>query len=118
MGAGESGVGSAILARKQGFSVLVSDAGKIKPEYRQTLQDMNFAFEEGGHTESRILEATTVIKSPGIPDKAPMIKLLHEKGIPVISELEFGGRYSKAKHVCITGANGKTTTTPDDLPYS
>ena len=111
LGAGESGVGSAILARKQGFSVLVSDAGKIKPAYRQALLDMGFDFEEGGHTESRILEAYTVIKSPGIPEKAPMIKLLHEKGIPVISELEFGFRYSRAKHICITGSNGKTTTT-------
>ncbi|MDD4644611.1 MAG: UDP-N-acetylmuramoyl-L-alanine--D-glutamate ligase [Bacteroidales bacterium] len=111
LGAGESGVGSAILARKQGFSVLVSDAGKIKPAYRQALLDMGFDFEEGGHSESRILEAQTVIKSPGIPEKAPMIKLLHEKGIPVISELEFGFRYSRAKHICITGSNGKTTTT-------
>jgi UDP-N-acetylmuramoylalanine--D-glutamate ligase len=111
LGAAESGVGSAILARKQGYDVWVSDAGKIKPEYRQILEEMNFAFEEGGHTESIILEAHTVIKSPGIPDKAPMIKLLHEKGIPVISELEFAARYTKAKLICITGANGKTTTT-------
>jgi UDP-N-acetylmuramoylalanine--D-glutamate ligase len=111
LGAAESGVGSAILARKQGYDVWVSDAGKIKPEYRQILEEMNFAFEEGGHSESIILEAHTVIKSPGIPDKAPMIKLLHEKGIPVISELEFAARYTKAKLICITGANGKTTTT-------
>jgi len=111
LGAGESGVGSAILARKQGFSVLVSDAGKIKPEYKQALVEMEFEFEEGGHTESKILEAITVIKSPGIPDKAPLIQLLHNNGIPVISELEFAGRYSRAKHICITGSNGKTTTT-------
>ena len=111
MGAGESGVGSAILARKEGFSVLVSDAGTIKPDYRQTLLERDIEFEEGGHTESRILEAATVIKSPGIPDKAPLIRLLHEKGIPVIAELEFAGRYSHAKHICITGSNGKTTTT-------
>ncbi|MFA5815168.1 MAG: UDP-N-acetylmuramoyl-L-alanine--D-glutamate ligase [Bacteroidales bacterium] len=111
LGAGESGVGSAILARKAGFSVLVSDAGKIKPDYKQTLLDMDFELEEGGHTEARILEANTVIKSPGIPDKAPLIKLLHEKGIPVISEMEFAARYSRAKHICITGTNGKTTTT-------
>jgi UDP-N-acetylmuramoylalanine--D-glutamate ligase len=111
LGAGESGVGSAILARKQGFTVLVSDAGKIKPEYKQTLIEMEFEYEEGGHTESKILEAITVIKSPGIPDKAPMIQLLHNKGIPVVSELEFAARYSRAKHICITGSNGKTTTT-------
>jgi len=110
LGAGESGVGSAILARKAGFSVLVSDAGKIKPDYKQTLLDMDVEFEEGGHTESRILEANTVIKSPGIPDKVPLIKLLHEKGVPVISELEFAARYSHAKRICITGSNGKTTT--------
>lgn len=111
LGAGESGVGSAILARKEGFSVWVSDAGKIKPEYKQTLLDLNFEFEEEDHTESRILEADTVIKSPGIPEKATIIKLLHEKGVPVISELEFAARYSRAKHICITGSNGKTTTT-------
>jgi UDP-N-acetylmuramoylalanine--D-glutamate ligase len=111
LGAGESGVGSAILARKMGFSLLVSDAGKIKPEYKQTLLDMDLEFEEGGHSESRILEATTVIKSPGIPDKSPLIVLLRQKGIPVISELEFAWRYSRAKHICITGSNGKTTTT-------
>jgi UDP-N-acetylmuramoylalanine--D-glutamate ligase len=111
LGAGESGVGAAILARKQGYSVLVSDAGIIKPDYRQILVDKDFDFEEGGHTESRILEAVTVIKSPGIPEKAPLIRLLHEKGIPVISELEFAFRYSRAKHICITGSNGKTTTT-------
>ncbi|MCX6226785.1 MAG: UDP-N-acetylmuramoyl-L-alanine--D-glutamate ligase [Bacteroidia bacterium] len=110
LGAGESGVGSAILARKAGYSVLVSDAGKIKPEYRQTLTDMDFEFEEGGHTESRLLEADFVIKSPGIPEKAPMIRLLHEKGIPVISELEFAAKYTDAKLICITGSNGKTTT--------
>jgi UDP-N-acetylmuramoylalanine--D-glutamate ligase len=111
LGAGESGVGSAILARKEGFDVFVSDAGSIKPDYRQTLTSMDFEFEEGGHTESRILEAHTVVKSPGIPEKAPIIRLLHENGIPVISELEFAVRYSRARHICITGSNGKTTTT-------
>ncbi len=79
LGAGESGVGSAILAVKQGFEVLVSDAGTIKPEYRQVLVDRGIAFEEGHHTASRILEAAEVIKSPGIPDKAPLVKLIHEK---------------------------------------
>jgi UDP-N-acetylmuramoylalanine--D-glutamate ligase len=111
LGAGESGVGSAVLARKQGYGVFVSDAGKIKPEYRQALTERELEFEEGGHSESRILGADTVIKSPGIPDKAPVIKALHAKGIPVISELEFGARYCTAKLICITGSNGKTTTT-------
>jgi len=111
LGAGESGTGAAILARKAGYDVLISDAGMIKPGYKQTLIDLGFDFEEGGHTESAILDAKTVVKSPGIPDKAPLIKLLHEKGIPVVSELEFAGRYSRAKHICITGSNGKTTTT-------
>lgn len=111
LGAGESGVGSAILARKEGFSVLVSDSGKIRPDYRQALLDLSVEFEEGGHTESRVLEADRVVKSPGIPEKAPLIRLLHDKGIPVISELEFAAPYSRARHICITGSNGKTTTT-------
>ena len=111
LGAGESGVGSAILAVKQGYSVLVSDAGIIKPEYRRVLEERRIEFEEGGHSADRILESSEVIKSPGIPDKAPLIKQLHERGIPVISELEFGCRYTRAKHICITGSNGKTTTT-------
>jgi UDP-N-acetylmuramoylalanine--D-glutamate ligase len=111
LGAGESGVGSAVLAAKAGYSVLVSDAGKIRDDYKSTLIERGFEYEEGGHTESRILEAETVIKSPGIPEKAPLVKLLHEKGIPVISELEFASRYTQAKLICITGSNGKTTTT-------
>ncbi len=111
LGAGESGVGSAILAKKQGMQVLVSDAGKIKPEYQQTLEEYGIEYEAGGHTESRILAADRVVKSPGIPDKAPLIKKLHEAGIPVIAELEFAAPFTKARHICITGSNGKTTTT-------
>jgi UDP-N-acetylmuramoylalanine--D-glutamate ligase len=111
LGAAESGVGAAILARKQGFEVFVSDLGTIKEKYRKELADRAFDFEEGRHTEEKILNADVVIKSPGIPDKAPIIKKLKERGIPVISEIEFAGRYTTAKKICITGSNGKTTTT-------
>jgi UDP-N-acetylmuramoylalanine--D-glutamate ligase len=111
LGAAESGVGSAILAKKLGIEVFVSDAGKIKEEYKKDLSDHGIAFEEGIHTEAKILDATEVIKSPGIPDKSPIIKSLHKKGIPVISEIEFAGRHTNAKMICITGTNGKTTTT-------
>lgn len=111
LGAAESGVGAAILARKQGFDVFVSDLGSIKEKYRKELISRSFEFEEGKHTEEKILNADLIIKSPGIPDKAPLIKKLKEAGIPVISEIEFAGRYTSAKKVCITGSNGKTTTT-------
>lgn len=111
LGAAESGIGAAILARKQGFDVFVSDFGSIKEKYRQELIDRQFDFEEGKHSEEKILNADLVIKSPGIPDKAPLIIKLKEKGIPVISEIEFAGRYTNAKKICITGSNGKTTTT-------
>ena len=111
MGAAESGIGAAILARKQGFDVFVSDKGAIKEKYRNELVSRQFEFEEGIHSEDKILDAGLVVKSPGIPDKAPLIKLLKEKGIPVISEIEFAGRYTNAKKICITGSNGKTTTT-------
>ena len=111
LGAAESGIGAAILARKQGYEVFVSDLGSIKENYKSELVHRGFEFEEGMHTEEKILNADLVIKSPGIPDKAPMIKKLKEKGIPVISEIEFAGRYTSAKKVCITGSNGKTTTT-------
>lgn len=111
LGAGESGVGSAILAQKLGMEVWLSDKGKIKDKYISMLQDANIPYEQGMHTEEKILDATEVIKSPGIPEKAPLIKKLREKGIPVISEIEFAGRYTDAKKVCITGSNGKTTTT-------
>jgi UDP-N-acetylmuramoylalanine--D-glutamate ligase len=111
LGAGESGAGSAILAKKEGFDVFVSDMGTIKPEYRELLQRNRIRFEEGKHTEEEILAASEIIKSPGIPEKAPVIKLVHEKGIPVISEIEFAGRYTIGVKICITGSNGKTTTT-------
>jgi len=111
LGAAESGVGAAILARKQGFDVFLSDFGSIKEKYRKELNDRQFDFEEGRHSEEKILNADVVIKSPGIPDKAPLIVKLKAKGVPVISEIEFAGRYTSAKMICITGSNGKTTTT-------
>ena len=111
LGAGESGVGAAILAKKQGWNVFVSDFGSIKQEFKDELDANELKWEEGQHTESVILNSDLVIKSPGIPDKAPIIKKLKEKGIKIISEIEFGGYYSKAKTICITGSNGKTTTT-------
>jgi UDP-N-acetylmuramoylalanine--D-glutamate ligase len=111
LGAAESGVGAAILARKQGFGVFVSDLGSIKEKYRKELIERGFDFEEGKHTEEKILDADVVVKSPGIPDKAPLIVKLKEKGVPVISEIEFAGKYTSAKTICISGSNGKTTTT-------
>ena len=112
LGGGISGYGSAILAKKQGFDVLLSDMGQISPLYRARLDEWGVEYEEGGHSVERILTASEVIKSPGIPDKAPMVKALHEKGVPVISEMEFACRYmGKAKTICITGSNCKTTTT-------
>lgn len=111
LGAGESGAGAAILAAKQGFDVFVSDFGEIKHQYKLLLDKHHIRWEEKQHTESLILNADEVIKSPGIPDKVPMVKALREKNIPVISEIEFAGRYTKAKMICITGSNGKTTTT-------
>ncbi len=111
LGAAESGVGAAILARKQGFDVFVSDLGSIKDKYKKELIERQFDFEEGQHSEEKILNADLIIKSPGIPEKAPLIKKLREKGIQIISEIEFAGRYTSAKKICITGSNGKTTTT-------
>jgi UDP-N-acetylmuramoylalanine--D-glutamate ligase len=111
LGAGESGVGAAILARKQGLETWVSDRGKIKPKYLEILQREAIPYEEGVHTEEIILKAGEVIKSPGIPEKAPLIQKIKAKNIPVISEIEFAFRYTDAKLICITGSNGKTTTT-------
>jgi UDP-N-acetylmuramoylalanine--D-glutamate ligase len=111
LGSGESGVGSAVLAREKGFDVFVSDKGPIKDKYRHQLIEENILFEEGTHSEEKILVADEVIKSPGIPDKAELVQKLRAKGIPVISEIEFAGRYTNAKKICITGSNGKTTTT-------
>jgi len=111
LGAGESGTGAAILARSKGFDVFVSDAGKIKPFYRDLLDEYQVIYESGGHTERLITNATEVIKSPGIPESAPIIKLLRKKEVQIISEIEFAGRYTNAKKICVTGSNGKTTTT-------
>ncbi|MBR6077853.1 MAG: UDP-N-acetylmuramoyl-L-alanine--D-glutamate ligase, partial [Paludibacteraceae bacterium] len=111
LGAGESGVGAAVLAQKKGFDVFVSDSSSIKDKYKEILNSHGIEWEEGHHSESRILESVEVIKSPGIPNDAPLILKLNEKSIPVISEIEFAGRYTNAKMICITGSNGKTTTT-------
>jgi UDP-N-acetylmuramoylalanine--D-glutamate ligase len=111
LGAGESGAGSAVLAQKQGFDVFVSDKGQIKENYREILIKNNIKWEEGNHNEAIILSADEVIKSPGIPENAPIINKIREKGIPVISEIEFAGRYAKGIKICITGSNGKTTVT-------
>lgn len=111
LGGGESGVGAAILAKDKGMDVFLSDYGKIAPHYKQQLIDEGIAWEEGGHDESRILAADEVIKSPGIAPTAPIMVKIAERGIPVISEIEFAGRYTDAKMVCITGSNGKSTTT-------
>ncbi|RZJ77292.1 MAG: UDP-N-acetylmuramoyl-L-alanine--D-glutamate ligase [Flavobacterium sp.] len=110
LGAGESGVGAAMLAQKQGYEVFVSDFGGIADRYKTALQELNVSFEEKQHTEALILNATEVIKSPGIPNTAPIVKALVKSNIPVVSEIEFAKRYTKAKTVCITGSNGKSTT--------
>ena len=110
LGAGESGIGAAILAVQKGWNVFVSDSGTIPGKYKEVLEEKGFEWEEGKHTESRILTADLVVKSPGIPDTAPLIKKLHEAGVKVISEIEFAGYYTDAFKICITGSNGKTTT--------
>jgi UDP-N-acetylmuramoylalanine--D-glutamate ligase len=111
LGSGESGVGAALLAKAKGFDVFVSDKGEIKENYKKELIENQIAFEECFHTEALILNASEVIKSPGIPDKVELIKKIKSLNIPVISEIEFAGRYTDAKKICITGSNGKTTTT-------
>ncbi|MBX7125324.1 MAG: UDP-N-acetylmuramoyl-L-alanine--D-glutamate ligase [Cyclobacteriaceae bacterium] len=111
LGAGESGTGAALLAREKGYEVFVSDAGQLKDKYRDELVAAQIEFEEGGHTEAKILNAKLVIKSPGIPDKTDMVKKIRAKKIEVIDELEFAFRYLKGKVIAITGTNGKTTTT-------
>ena len=111
LGAGESGAGAAVLAQKQGFDTFVSDMSLIKDKYKNMLNERGIQWEEGRHTEELILNADEVIKSPGIPNDAPMILKLKEQGTPIISEIEFAGRYTNAKMICITGSNGKTTTT-------
>ena len=111
LGAGESGVGAAILAIKQGWEVFVSDFGKVKQAFTNELNDLGIDWEQEKHSEKRILSTKLIVKSPGIPDTAPIIVKAIEKGIPVISEIEFAGYYTTAKTICITGSNGKTTTT-------
>ena len=111
LGGAESGVGAAVLAKVKGFDVFLSDNGKIKDEYLKTLQEWDIPFEQGGHTPERILNADEVVKSPGIPGTAPMVKALREQGTHIISEIEFAARYDSAKKICVTGSNGKTTTT-------
>lgn len=111
LGAGESGAGAAVLAKKEGFNVFVSDMSKIADKYKTLLDSHDIEWEEGHHTEEKILNADEIIKSPGIPFEAPMIRKVQEKGINIISEIEFAGRYTNAKMICITGSNGKTTTT-------
>ena len=111
LGAGESGAGAAVLAKKEGFDVFVSDMSKIKDRYKEMLDSHQIEWEEGKHTEEKILNADEVIKSPGIPDETPMMQKVIAKGIHVISEIEFAGRYTNSKMICITGSNGKTTTT-------
>ncbi|MCR5351851.1 MAG: UDP-N-acetylmuramoyl-L-alanine--D-glutamate ligase [Bacteroidales bacterium] len=111
LGGAESGVGAAVLAKVKGFEVFLSDNGKIKDEYLATLKQWDIPFEQGGHTPELVLSADEVVKSPGIPEKAPMIQALRERGTHIISEIEFAARYDNAKKICITGSNGKTTTT-------
>ncbi len=111
LGGGESGTGSAVLAAKKGLNSFVSDNGQIKPKYRELLVKNNIPFEEGTHSRDIILAAEEIIKSPGIPDKSPLIQEIKEKGIPIISEIEFAGRFTDALKICVTGSNGKTTTT-------
>ena len=110
LGGGESGVGAAILAKKKGFEVFVSDRGEIKDKYKSVLKSIDVEWEDRKHTESKILNATEVVKSPGISDTVPLVLKLKDNGIKVISEIEFAGRYTNAKIIGITGSNGKTTT--------
>jgi UDP-N-acetylmuramoylalanine--D-glutamate ligase len=111
LGAAESGVGAALLAQAKGFGVFVSDRGSIQPQYKEKLTQAGIEFEENQHTLGRILQATEVVKSPGIPEKAPVIKALRAQNTPIISEIEFASRYTQARYIAITGTNGKTTTT-------
>jgi len=111
LGAGESGTGSAVLGQKHGFDVFVSDIWQIKENFKKILEDKNIRWEEGNHSEAEIFSADEIVKSPGIPENTTIIKRIREKGIPVISEIEFAGRYSTGTKICVTGSNGKTTVT-------
>ena len=111
LGGGESGAGAAYLGQKKGWDVFLSDKGKLKDKYSASLKGWGIDFEEGTHSEDKILNADLVVKSPGIPETAPLVQSLRGKGIPVVSEIEFGLKYTNAKTIGITGTNGKTTTT-------
>src|SRR5690606_8420339 len=111
LGGGESGVGTAILAKKQGYESFLSDHGKIKDQYKNVLEDSGINWQEEGHTTAEILKADLVVKSPGIPDHVELIANLIKQGVPVLSEIEFASRYTDAMLIGITGSNGKTTTT-------
>jgi len=111
LGAGESGIGSAVLGRMKGYDIFISDIGTIKPKFKKLIEKYNLPYEEGKHSQEKILSAVEIIKSPGIPEKAEIIKAIHKKGIPIISDIEFACRYTNAKTICVTGSNGKTTTT-------
>ena len=111
LGGGESGMGAAVLAKVKGFDVFLSDKGKIEEQYAEILRKWDIPFEQGQHTQELILSADEVVKSPGIPSTAPMVRALQAQGTPIISEIEFAGRYDTARKICITGSNGKTTTT-------
>ena len=111
LGGGESGAGAAVLAKVKGMDVWLSDMGSIAPKYKELLNRYHIAWEEGQHTEEKVLQAHEIIKSPGIPSSVPILQKAAAKHIPIISEIEFAGRYTDAKMVCITGSNGKTTTT-------
>ncbi len=115
LGAAESGIGAAVLGKKMGYDVFVSDYGKIKDSYRQVLDSRGLCYEQGGHSEDRILDADIIVKSPGIRNDAPIVAKAVAKGIPIQSEIEFASKYASAKYICITGSNGKTTTT--ELTY-
>lgn len=110
LGGGESGIGTAILAKSKGIEVFLSDSSMLKNEHRQTLIEYEIDFEEGRHSEAKILRADEIVKSPGIPNTIPLVKAINDKGIPIISEIEFASRYTNAKMICVTGSNGKTTT--------
>ena len=110
LGGGESGVGAAVLAKNKGFEVFLSDNGEIAEEYQIVLSNNDIEWEQKQHSESKIIMASEVIKSPGIPDETPLIQMLLERNIPVLSEIEFAGRFSDAFMICVTGSNGKTTT--------
>src|SRR5262245_59725456 len=111
LGAAESGIGAALLAQQRGYDVFVSDKGKIKPEFKKILEGSQVNYEESQHTESEIIKGEEVIKSPGIPEKAAIIKLIRSQNIPIISEIEFASRYTTSPIIAITGTNGKSTTT-------